>query len=84
MSAALLLEAKGLHTYYDDSHVLHGVDLAVARGETLCLMGRNGMGKTTTLRSILGLTRPRRGTVAILGRDVTREPPHRIVREGIG
>jgi branched-chain amino acid transport system ATP-binding protein len=77
---APLLEAKGLHTYYQDSHVLHGVDLAVARGETLSLMGRNGMGKTTTLRS----TRPRRGTVAIHGRDMTGAPPHRIVREGIG
>ena len=67
--SAPLLEARGLHTYYDNSHVLHGVDLTVARGETVCLMGRNGMGKTTTLRSILGLTRPRRGTVAIAGRD---------------
>ncbi len=82
--SAPLLEARGLHTYYDNSHVLHGVDLTVARGETVCLMGRNGMGKTTTLRSILGLTRPRRGTVAIAGRDVTREKPHRIVRAGIG
>jgi len=83
-AAAPLLEARALHTYYDDSHILHGVDLTVARGETVSLMGRNGMGKTTTLRSILGLTRPRRGTVAIRGRDVTGAPPHRIVREGIG
>jgi branched-chain amino acid transport system ATP-binding protein len=88
MSAAavppVLLSARGLHTYYGDSHVLHGVDLDVALGETVCLMGRNGMGKTTTLRSILGLTRPRRGAVAIMGRDMTGAAPHRIVREGIG
>ena len=79
-----LLSVRGLHTYYGDSHVLHGVDLAVELGETVCLMGRNGMGKTTTLRSILGLTRARRGTVAIMGRDMTGAAPHRIVREGIG
>ena len=60
MSAALL-EATGLHTYYGDSHILHGVDFSVAPGETVALLGRNGMGKTTTLRSILGLTPPRRG-----------------------
>jgi len=79
-----LLSVRGLHTYYGDSHVLHGVDLDVELGKTVCLMGRNGMGKTTTLRSILGLTRPRRGTVAIMGRDMTGAAPHRIVREGIG
>ena len=81
---APIIAASGLHTYYQNSHVLHGVDLALHRGEALSLMGRNGMGKTTTLRSILGLTRPRRGSVKINGRDVTRDPPHRIVREGIG
>jgi branched-chain amino acid transport system ATP-binding protein len=79
-----VIEASGLHTYYQNSHVLHGVDLRLNRGEALSLMGRNGMGKTTTLRSILGLTRPRRGSVKINGRDVTRDPPHQIVREGIG
>lgn len=77
------LEARGLHTYYDASHVLHGVDLSVAPGEFVALLGRNGMGKTTTLRSVLGLTPPRRGHVSVGGRDVTGEPPFRITHMGI-
>lgn len=83
MSAAPLVEATGLHTYYGSSHVLHGVDFTVARGETVALMGRNGMGKTTLLRSLLGLTPPARGRVAIDGRDMTGAHPHQIAREGI-
>lgn len=79
-----LVEAKGLHTYYGNSHVLHGVDLAVAPGETVALLGRNGMGKTTTIRSILGLTAPRRGEVRIKGRNLTGAPAHTIIRQGIG
>lgn len=83
VSAAPLVEATGLHTYYGSSHVLHGVDFTVARGETVALMGRNGMGKTTLLRSLLGLTPPARGRVAIDGRDMTGAHPHQIAREGI-
>ena len=83
MSDAALVEATGLHTYYGDSHVLHGVDFRVARGETVALMGRNGMGKTTLLRSLLGLTPPARGRVAIEGRDMTGARPHEIARAGI-
>lgn len=83
-ASASFLEARGLHTYYGESHVLHGVDFEVRRGETVCLMGRNGMGKTTTLRSILGLTPVRSGQVLIDGRDVTRAPTHVIARQGIG
>lgn len=83
MNGVPLVEATGLHTYYGSSHVLHGVDFAVARGETVGLMGRNGMGKTTLLRSLLGLTPPARGRVAIDGRDMTGARPHRIAREGI-
>ena len=83
VSGVPLVEATGLHTYYGSSHVLHGVDFAVARGETVGLMGRNGMGKTTLLRSLLGLTPPARGRVAIDGRDMTGARPHRIAREGI-
>jgi branched-chain amino acid transport system ATP-binding protein len=79
-----LIDAKGLHVYYAESHVLHGVDFRVAAGETVALIGRNGMGKTTTLRSILGLVPPRRGTVAIHGRAMTGHPPHRIARAGLG
>ncbi|MCC7045226.1 MAG: ABC transporter ATP-binding protein, partial [Alphaproteobacteria bacterium] len=87
MSAAVgapLIEARGLHVFYDESHVLHGVDFRVAAGETVALIGRNGMGKTTTLRAILGLVPPRRGTVAICGRDMTGQPAHRIARAGLG
>lgn len=83
MSHAPLIEATGLHTYYGGSHVLHGVDFSIARGETVALMGRNGMGKTTLLRSLLGLTPPARGRVAIDGHDMTGARPHRIAREGI-
>jgi len=79
-----LIDAKDLHVFYDESHVLHGVDFRVAAGETVALIGRNGMGKTTTLRAILGLVPPRRGTVAIHGRDMTGQPTHRIVRAGLG
>jgi branched-chain amino acid transport system ATP-binding protein len=83
MSAVTLVEAQGLHTYYDESHILNGVSLALRTGETLGLMGRNGMGKTTLIRTIMGLVRPRSGTVIIDGRNVTREPPWRIARAGI-
>ena len=78
-----VIEAEDLHAYYASSHVLHGVSLRVGRGEALGLMGRNGMGKTTLLRSILGFVRPRRGSVKIMGREMTREPPHRIARCGL-
>jgi branched-chain amino acid transport system ATP-binding protein len=81
--SAPLLDVSGLHTFYGPSHVLHGVDLAVGAGETLALMGRNGMGKTTTLRSILGLTPPARGEVRLRGRIITRAAPHRVARQGI-
>jgi branched-chain amino acid transport system ATP-binding protein len=78
-----LLEARELHTYYGASHVLHGVSFTVGRGETVTLMGRNGMGKTTTIRSVLGLTPARSGSVTFRGADVTGWPAHRIAREGV-
>lgn len=78
-----LLEAHGLHTYYGASHILRGVDFDVARGETIGLMGRNGMGKTTLIRSMLGLVRPREGKVMVRGRDMSTAPPHAIARNGI-
>jgi branched-chain amino acid transport system ATP-binding protein len=78
-----ILEAEGLHTYYGSSHVLQGISLKVHRGETVALLGRNGMGKTTMLASIMGLVPPRRGTVRILGADLTSAPPHRIARAGV-
>ncbi len=83
-SATPLLEVENLQTYYGASHILHGVSFHVMPGETVCLMGRNGMGKTTTLRSILGLTPPKQGAVRIEGQDVTGMAAHRIVKLGIG
>src|SRR5471032_2001384 len=84
MTAAVpLIEARGIHTYYGVSHILHGVDFAVARGETVGLMGRNGMGKTTLLRSVLGLTPVRQGRVTIRARETTHAAPHVIARSGI-
>ena len=82
-TSAPIIEAQGLQTYYGDSHILHGINFSIAPGETLSLMGRNGMGKTTLLRSLLGLTPPRQGTVKIYGRDMTGAPTHKIVRQGI-
>jgi branched-chain amino acid transport system ATP-binding protein len=83
MSEAPLLEARGLHTFYGPSHILHGVDFAIGRGETIGLMGRNGMGKTTLLRSLLGLTPPRDGEVRVKGNVMTGAKPYRIARQGI-
>jgi branched-chain amino acid transport system ATP-binding protein len=78
-----LLEAIDLHTFYGASHVLHGISFSVGEGETVSLMGRNGMGKTTSIRSVLGLTPPRSGEVRVRGKPVTGWAPHRIAREGI-
>ena len=81
--ADALIAARGLHAYYGASHILHGVDFAVQRGEAVGLMGRNGMGKTTLLRTLLGIVRARQGAVAIDGIDVTRLPAFAIARQGI-
>jgi branched-chain amino acid transport system ATP-binding protein len=78
-----VMEGRGLHVYYGESHVLRGASLAVAAGETVGLMGRNGMGKTTLLRTLAGLLAPRRGAVLIDGQDVTGTPAFRIARAGI-
>ena len=83
MSGPPLIEATGLHTYYGPSHVLQGIDFAIGRAEAVALMGRNGMGKTTLLRTLLGLTPPRRGSVRIKGADMTGAKPHRVARQGI-
>jgi branched-chain amino acid transport system ATP-binding protein len=81
--AEKLIEARDIHAYYGASHVLHGVDLVVHRGETIGLMGRNGMGKTTLIRSILGLLPPRSGAVRVRDKAVTGTAPHAIARAGI-
>jgi branched-chain amino acid transport system ATP-binding protein len=82
-AADTLLEGSGLHTYYGVSHILHGVDFAVRRGETIGLMGRNGMGKTTLIKTLLGLVRPREGQVRVRGDDMTQAATHAIARRGI-
>jgi len=78
-----LLEARDLHAYYGVSHILHGVDFRVARGETVGLMGRNGMGKTTLLRAMIGLVKPRGGQVFVRGTAMTGAEPYLVARRGI-
>jgi branched-chain amino acid transport system ATP-binding protein len=80
----MILEMKDVHTYYGTSHVLFGVSLDVDLGEVVCLMGRNGAGKSTTFRTVMGLTPPRAGTVVFQGKDVTRLKVHAKARLGIG
>ncbi len=82
-AADTLLEGSGLHTFYGVSHILLGVDFAVRRGETIGLMGRNGMGKTTLIKTLLGLVRPREGQVRVRGEDMTQAATHAIARRGI-
>ncbi|MFT3821882.1 MAG: ABC transporter ATP-binding protein [Rubrivivax sp.] len=78
------LEVKGLHAWYGESHVLHGVDFHVDEGEVVTLLGRNGAGRTSTLRAIMGLTGSRKGSVKVLGTETIALPTHRIARLGIG
>ena len=79
-----LLEVSDLNAWYGESHVLHGVTMTVAEGETVCILGRNGMGKTTTLRSIMGIVRKRTGRIAFAGQDLMALPLHRTARAGLG
>ena len=78
-----LVKASGLNSYYGNSHILRDLSLNVRRGETLGLMGRNGMGKSTLLKTLVGLVKPRSGQVLIDGRDMTSRPPYQISRCGI-
>ena len=82
--AESLIDARGLNTYYGASHVLRDVDFRVARGEAVGLMGRNGMGKTTLIKSLLGLLPVRAGEILINGKPMHNAPPYRIARAGIG
>ena len=83
-SAAPLLAVRNLHAWYGESQALHGVDLEVHAGETVTLLGRNGVGKTTTLRAIIGLIRRRTGAISFDGKDLLRLPLHRTAHAGIG
>ncbi len=82
--AAELLRVTDLHAFYGESHILHGVDFKVHAGEVVILLGRNGSGRTTTLKAIIGLVGSRSGSVMINGREAIGLPPHRIARLGIG
>ncbi|PKN29785.1 MAG: ABC transporter ATP-binding protein [Deltaproteobacteria bacterium HGW-Deltaproteobacteria-21] len=79
-----MLEVKSFHTYYGLSHILFDVSLKVSAGEIVCLLGRNGAGKSTTMKSIMGLVPPREGTVSFKGEDVTGKQPYVLARKGIG
>ena len=79
-----LLEIRGLNTYYGESHILRDVDLSVKAGEMVCLIGRNGVGKTTLLKSLIGLLRPRSGEILLEGSGLERQAPHQRSRSGIG
>lgn len=80
----MLLNAKGLNAWYGAAHILFDVDLQVNRGEVVALMGRNGAGKSTTLKALMGMLAKRKGTVSFLGRDVSRAEPHEVARLGLG
>jgi branched-chain amino acid transport system ATP-binding protein len=78
-----ILELKEIHTYYGRSHIIQGLSMYLNRHEAVSILGRNGVGKTTTLRSVLGLTPPRSGSVLIEGEETSRWPTHKIIRKGI-
>ena len=80
----MILEVRDIHTYYGESHVLQGVTLEVPEGRVVTLLGRNGVGKTTLIRSIIGFTPPRRGSIRYRGAEIAGLPSHRIARLGIG
>ena len=79
-----LLKVSGLHAWYGESHILHGVDFEVREGELVTLLGRNGAGRTTTLKAILGLTGKRTGSIEVMGQETVHLPTNRIARLGLG
>ncbi|MEE9419484.1 MAG: ABC transporter ATP-binding protein [Desulfatiglandaceae bacterium] len=80
----MILEINNIDTYYGQSHVLQGISLSIEKGEVVSLLGRNGVGKTTTLRSIMGLTPPRKGSIRFQGEEIAGKKPFEIARLGIG
>jgi len=79
-----MLKVEDIHTYYGLSHILFGVSLHVPKGQIVCLLGRNGAGKSTTMRSIMGLTPPRQGTIIFKGRNILGKKPYQLARQGMG
>jgi branched-chain amino acid transport system ATP-binding protein len=80
---ASIVEARNLHAWYGSSHVLHGIDLAIGRSQTFGLLGRNGMGKSTLIRSLLGHVAQRSGSIRLFGADASRAQPHEVARRGV-
>ena len=80
----MFLELLDVHSYYDKSHILQGVDLRLGQGEMVCLLGRNGVGKTTTLKSVMGMVKPAQGRILLGGRDIVGLLPYQIARLGVG
>jgi len=78
-----MLKVADIHTYYDDSYILQGVDLEVKAGEIVCLLGRNGAGKSTTMKSIMGYNHPRKGTIRFLDQDISKQAVFKNVRLGL-
>ena len=83
MKNDLIVDASGVHAWYGSSHVLHGVDLQIGRGETVGLLGRNGMGKSTLIRTLLGHVTQRDGRITLFGQDASRAQPHEVARLGV-
>ncbi len=81
--AQALLDAHGIHAWYGSSHVLHGIDLQISRGQTVGLLGRNGMGKSTLIRTLLGHVTQREGRIKLFGHDVSRARPHSVAQLGV-
>jgi len=79
-----MLEVKGIHSHYGKSHILHGVSLELNQGELVCLLGRNGVGKSTTLKSIMGIVRPTQGSIRFDGKELVGSQPYQIARLGVG
>lgn len=79
-----MLEVRNLHSYYGKSHILHGVSLDLRAGELVCLLGRNGVGKSTTLKSIMGVVQPKEGSIRFNEQELVGKPPFEIARLGVG
>ena len=82
-TSRVILEAREIHAWYGSSHILHGVNLEIRQGETIGLLGRNGMGKSTLIRSLLGHVPQRAGRISLFGRDISRAKPHEVARQGV-
>jgi branched-chain amino acid transport system ATP-binding protein len=83
VNSEIILQAQDVHAWYDSSHVLHGVSIDIRKGETVGLLGRNGMGKSTLIRSLLGHVQQRDGHISLFGHDISKARPHEVSRQGV-